>query len=151
TGCRNPVEYRTHPSRFVIDTSQKSVKLIPRETRGASLPPPRPTFREVLAMFDLTLGRARDCTGVSRRTFLRVGGLSALGLSLPDSLRRRAAAAGTPDPRAVRCILLWMQGGPSHHDTMDPKPDAPAEVRGEFATIPTTLPGIRFCEHLPLL
>src|SRR5206468_3604966 len=49
------------------------------------------------------------------------------------------------------CILLWMQGGPSHHDTFDPKPDAPAEVRGEFGTIPTTLPGVRVAEHLPLL
>src|SRR5206468_3572529 len=49
------------------------------------------------------------------------------------------------------CILLWMQGGPSHHDTFDPKPDAPAEVRGEFGTIPTTLPGVRICEHMPLL
>src|SRR5690242_12398183 len=44
-----------------------------------------------------------------------------------------------------------MQGGPSHHDTFDPKPDAPPEVRGEFSTIPTTLPGIRVAEHLPLL
>jgi hypothetical protein len=53
--------------------------------------------------------------------------------------------------RSVSCILLWMQGGPSHHDSFDPKPDAPAEVRGEFKTIPTTLPGVQLVEHLPLL
>jgi uncharacterized protein (DUF1501 family) len=104
-------------------------------------------------MFDLVTGKASDCTGLSRRAFLRVGGLSALGLSLPAFLRLRqlaAAEAPTP-PKTVSCILLWMQGGPSHIDTMDPKPDAPAEIRGEFGTIPTTLPGVRFSEHLPLL
>jgi hypothetical protein len=105
-------------------------------------------------MLDLHTGLSRDCTGFSRRNFLRVGGLSALGLSLPGffRLQRAAAATGGPvNPKAVSCILLWMQGGPSHHDTFDPKPEAPAEVRGEFATIPTTLPGIRLVEHLPLL
>src|SRR5262249_12590893 len=105
-------------------------------------------------MLDLHTGRTTDCTGISRRSFLRVGGLSALGLSLPPFLRLRQAAAAAPakpPARAVNCILLWMQGGPSHHDTFDPKPDAPIEVRGEFGTIPTTLPGVRFAEHLPLL
>src|SRR5215471_1760508 len=104
-------------------------------------------------MLDLVTGRSPDCTGFSRRDFLRVGGLSALGLGLPAFLRLRslAAAEGPPDSKAVNCILLWMQGGPSHHDTFDPKPDAPAEVRGEFGTIPTTLPGVRIAEHLPLL
>jgi hypothetical protein len=95
-----------------------------------------------------------DCTGVSRRQFLQVGGLSALGLSLPAFLRlRQQAAAAEEAPRraTVNCILLWMQGGPSHLDTLDPKPDSPAEIRGDFGTIPTRLPGIRICEHLPLL
>jgi uncharacterized protein (DUF1501 family) len=101
-------------------------------------------------MLDLFTGRASDCTGVSRRTFLRVGGLATLGLTLPGFLRLNRAAADSKR-KAVRCILLWMQGGPSHHDTFDPKPDAPAEIRGEFGTIPTTLPGVRIAEHLPLL
>jgi uncharacterized protein (DUF1501 family) len=104
-------------------------------------------------MFDLVTGRkSSDCTGLSRREFLRVGGLSALGLSLPGFLRMQhaAAASGTPK-KSVICILLWMQGGPSHIDTFDPKPDAPAEIRGEFKTIPTGLSGVRFTEHLPLL
>jgi uncharacterized protein (DUF1501 family) len=104
-------------------------------------------------MLDLVTGHVFDCTGLSRREFLRIGGLSALGLSLPGFFRLQhlAAAAGAAPKRDVRCILLWMQGGPSHIDTLDPKPDAPAEVRGEFATIPTTLPGVRIAEHLPLL
>jgi uncharacterized protein (DUF1501 family) len=100
-------------------------------------------------MFDLATGQTADCSGMARRTFLRVGGLSALGLTLPDYLRARAAAPKTA--KAKRCILLWMQGGPSHIDTFDPKPDAPAEVRGEFKTIPTALPGVRFTEHVPML
>src|SRR5262245_62059633 len=104
-------------------------------------------------MFDLFTGKSSDCTGLSRRAFLRVGGLSALGLSLPAFFRMQqlAAAEGVAPKKTVRCILLWMQGGPSHLDTFDPKPDAPAEVRGEFATIPTTHPGVRVAEHLPLV
>src|SRR5262245_34697246 len=105
-------------------------------------------------MFDLFRARtSADCTGVSRREFLRVGGISAFGLSLANFLRLQQQAAANegapPRRRDVNCILLWMQGGPSHIDTFDPKPDAPAEVRGDFATIPTVLPGIRLCEHLP--
>jgi uncharacterized protein (DUF1501 family) len=105
-------------------------------------------------MFDLHTGRASDCSGISRRSFLRVGGLSALGLSLAGFLRAREAAAASETKvkaRGMRCILLWMQGGPSHHDTFDPKPEAPAEVRGEFNVIPTTIPGVRIAEHLPML
>src|SRR5213593_4539370 len=103
-------------------------------------------------MLDFFTGQSADCTGHSRRQFLRVGGLSALGLSLPGFLRlQHAAAAVQQSKKNINCILLWMQGGPSHHDTFDPKPDAPAEVRGEFKTIPTALPGVRIAEHLPFL
>src|SRR5947207_13768479 len=98
-------------------------------------------------MLDLFTGKkSRNCAGLSRRESLRVGGLSALGLSLPAFFRlRQQAAAQAPAPRraAVNCILLWMQGGPSHLDTFDPKPNAPAEIRGEFGTVATRLPGVR--------
>jgi uncharacterized protein (DUF1501 family) len=97
-------------------------------------------------MLDLVTGKAADCTGMSRRQFLRVGGLSAFGLTLPQLL-----AAKPQSGKSVNCILLWMQGGPSHHETFDPKPEAPAEIRGEFGTVPTTLSGVRISEHLPLL
>ncbi len=104
-------------------------------------------------MLDLFTGTASDCTGVSRREFLRIGGLATLGLTLPGFLRLQqwAAADGSAPKKSVNCILLWMQGGPSHVDTFDPKPEAPAEIRGEFNTIPTTLPGVRLVEHLPSL
>lgn len=104
-------------------------------------------------MFDLPIGKSVDCTGVTRRDFLRLGGLATLGLTLPGFLRLRHLSAATPSRgrAATNCILLWMQGGPSHIDTFDPKPDAPAEIRGDFGTIATTLPGVRLTEHLPLL
>jgi hypothetical protein len=92
----------------------------------------------------------RTCEGISRRDFLRVGALSGLGLSLPLALAQKQAAAkerrGAQD---VNCIVVWTRGGTSHHDTFDPKPDAPAAVRGAFGVIPTAVPGVRFAEILP--
>jgi hypothetical protein len=92
-------------------------------------------------------GTARTCSGVTRRDFLRVGGLGALGMTLtgPDP----AAASGGAADRAV--ILLMLVGGPSQHETWDPKPDQPAEVRGPFGSIETAVPGVRISEHLPRL
>ncbi|MFO0846125.1 MAG: DUF1501 domain-containing protein [Gemmataceae bacterium] len=96
--------------------------------------------------------------GVSRREWLRVGGLSALGVSLPQVLRAGGRPANAPKlagdlgstfGRAKNVIYLWLQGGPPQHETFDPKPDAPAEVRGEFRPIATNVPGVRFCELLP--
>jgi uncharacterized protein (DUF1501 family) len=101
-------------------------------------------------MLDLSTGRTADCSGLNRRTFLRVGGLAAFGLSLPQYLRAMAEAP-LAKTKAKRCILLWMQGGPSHIDSFDPKPDAPVEIRGEFGTVSTTLPGVRFADPLPML
>lgn len=83
--------------------------------------------------------------GVRRRDFIRFGTLAALG-----SPRLAAAEAGTFG-RAKRCILLFLTGGPPQTDSFDPKPDAPAEVRGELTTIPTRLPGVRFTELFPRL
>jgi hypothetical protein len=88
--------------------------------------------------------------GLTRRDLLTVGGLGLLGLGLP----RLLSAAGTPRGRKARAravIFLHQFGGPSHHDTVDMKPDAPAEVRGEFRPIPTTVPGFQVCERLPRL
>ena len=89
-------------------------------------------------MFDFNLGRIADCTGMDRRSFLRIGGLATLGLSLPGFLRAREAVP-VAERKNVNCILMWMQGGPSHIDSFDPKPDAPVEIRGDFGTIPTTV------------
>src|ERR1700720_3064499 len=99
--------------------------------------------------------------GISRREWLRVGGLGALGLSLPQLLHAGERAVSAPAPllsrslqgatfgRAKNVIFLWLQGGPPQHETFDPKPDAPAEIRGEFKPIATNVPGIQICELLP--
>jgi hypothetical protein len=100
-------------------------------------------------MLQFLCGLSRSCDGISRRNFLRVGSLAALGLSLPDYLRARALAASNRSD--VSCILLWLQGGISHIDSFDPKPDAPTEIRGEFGVIETNVPGIRLCDPLPRL
>ncbi len=79
---------------------------------------------------------------------MEVGSLGALGLNLPTLLA--ADSTVTAAPRAKSCILFYMEGGPSHIDLWDMKPEAPAEVRGKFRPISTTLPGITVCEHLDL-
>ena len=87
------------------------------------------------------------CDGIARRDFLHLGLLTAFGLSVSDALRLQAA---TQQPRAKSCILIWLDGGPSHLDTFDPKPDAPSEVRSQFRSIGTSVDGVQICEHLPL-
>ena len=90
----------------------------------------------------------RRCDGVSRRDLIRIGGLSALGLGLGGLFRlRNASAAGSPlETKAKSCILIWLDGGPSHLETFDPKPDAPEEVRGPLETIATNVAGVRIGE-----
>ena len=82
----------------------------------------------------------------TRREFLRVGALGGVGLTLPKLL---AARAGAGAPRADSCIVIFLNGGPSHLDMWDLKPEAPSEIRGPFGSIPTTVPGVHFCEYLP--
>ncbi len=89
------------------------------------------------------------CDGVTRRDMLRLGSLTALGLGLPEFFRRQIAASERTAPRAKSCILLWLDGGPSHLETFDLKPEAPAEVRGPFQQIETNVPGIQISELLP--
>ena len=90
-----------------------------------------------------------------RREWLRLGGLSALGISLAGMERGLARAAQSPGDkgasfgRAKSCILLFLSGGPPQHDTFDPKPDAPLEVRGTLRSIVTNVPGLHLCETLP--
>ncbi len=91
----------------------------------------------------------RRSLAASRRSFLRAGVLGTAGLGLGQLLRRDASAAAGPK-RANSVIILWMRGGPSHIDMWDPKPDAPAEYRGEFGSIPTKLPGVRLTDMLPM-
>jgi hypothetical protein len=86
----------------------------------------------------------------SRRWFLRAGLSGFAGLSTGQLLRLQAEAATPTAARAQKSVILfWLSGGPSHLDMWDPKPDAPREVRGPFGSIPTRVPGVRFCEYLP--
>jgi uncharacterized protein (DUF1501 family) len=87
------------------------------------------------------------CDGLTRRDFLHVGAVPLLGLTLPGFLTQRAA--GAPADKDVNCIMLFLLGGPSHIDTWDPKPQAPAEIRGPFQPIDTQVPGMRITEIFP--
>jgi hypothetical protein len=91
----------------------------------------------------------RNCEGMTRRDSLRLGlgAFVAGGLASALSLRRQARAAA-PAARPTSCILFWLDGGPTHYETFDPKPDAPKEIRGEHEPIPTRTPGVRFAKNL---
>ncbi len=89
----------------------------------------------------------------SRRWFLQTGLAGLAGLSLADTLRSavHAAPTGATGPKGRKAVILfWLSGGPSHIDMWDPKPSAPAEIRGPYRTVSTNVPGIQVCEHLPL-
>jgi uncharacterized protein (DUF1501 family) len=99
-------------------------------------------------MLTLLGSRARLCDGLSRRSFLQVGSLTLGGLTLP-SLLRAEAASGKKTHKSV--IMVYLTGGLAHQDTFDLKPNAPAEVKGEFKPIATNVAGVHFGEHLPRL
>jgi hypothetical protein len=102
-------------------------------------------------MLDIVFGRGQaQCDGQSRRDFLRVGALGAL--SLPVLLRQEAGAAASSKSKSRRSVILcYLGGGMSHHDTFDPKPDATPEIRGNYGTIDTVVPGLSVSEKLPLM
>lgn len=96
------------------------------------------------------------CDGLSRRDLLQVGGLGVCGLGLDGLLGLESAQAGSAESRAAasfgkakNCILLYLYGAPSQLETFDMKPDAPVEIRGTMKPIPSVLPGLDVCEHLP--
>ena len=94
----------------------------------------------------------RTCDGRSRRDFLKVGGLAMGGLGLPGLLRAESGAEESPGRLGHKAVIMvFLAGGPPHQDMVDLKPDAPAEIRGEFRPIATNVPGIDVCEHMPRL
>jgi hypothetical protein len=102
----------------------------------------------------------RTCEGLSRRDLMRVGGASLLGLNLPQFLQWKAQAAETGVSAlkgakgfdtAKSVLMVFLQGGPSHVDIWDPKPDAPLNIRGEFKSIKTKIPGTHISEHMPMM
>ena len=93
-----------------------------------------------------------NCEGITRRDFLQIGLGGTMGLGLCDLLRLQANTQGKSQKGSnTKCILVWLDGGPSHYETFDPKPDAPSDIRGEFKSIPTSVPGIHFSEVVPNL
>lgn len=100
-------------------------------------------------MFIVDGQQKRFCDGVTRRTFLQVGGLALGGASLPQLLQAEEAHGASGGHKGI--IMIYMPGGPPHQDFYDLKPDAPPEVRGEFDPIDTNVPGVQICELLPQL
>jgi hypothetical protein len=100
-----------------------------------------------------------NCAGMPRRDFLQLGIGGGIGLGLASLLRLQAhGAVATPGAlkaaksgAKVNCIMIWLDGGPSHYESFDPKPNAPVEIRGALGSIPTSVPGVHFCEALPNL
>lgn len=94
-----------------------------------------------------------NCAGMPRRDFIQLGVGGALSLGLADLLQLKAQASSNAPAagKAVNCIMIWLDGGPSHYETFDPKPGAPSEIRGEFKNISTAVPGIHFSEGVPEL
>lgn len=103
-------------------------------------------------MLQLFFGRQSSrCDGVTRRDVLQVGALGMLGLALPQLFRAEAQARSPRRPRARSVILIFLGGGLSHHDSFDPKPEAPEEIRGVYRPIATSVPGLYISERLPRL
>lgn len=107
-------------------------------------------------MFRVTGRASADCEGWTRRNFVQAGVLGLGGVTLPQLLTARALAAPghraplRPGSEGTSVILMWMSGGPGHHETWDPKPDAVEQFRGPFGAISTNVPGVQFSETLPL-
>ncbi|MBI3864996.1 MAG: DUF1501 domain-containing protein, partial [Planctomycetia bacterium] len=99
-------------------------------------------------MLSILGANRRLCDGASRREFLKLGALAVGGLTLADLLRARAHASAPTAPKAI--IMNYLNGGPSHMDMYDLKPDAPSEYRGEYRPVRTNVPGMDICEHLPM-
>ncbi|MDB6069549.1 MAG: hypothetical protein JWL81_720, partial [Verrucomicrobiales bacterium] len=97
----------------------------------------------------------RNCNGLVRRDFIQLGLGGMLGSGLCGMLRGRALAGDSPAPgvggKKMNCIMIWLDGGPSHFETFDPKPDAPDGIRGVFKTVPTKVPGVHFSEPVSKL
>ena len=122
-----------------ITPAERKTNLHPLQAVGLS----RLEGRTTLTIFG---GKHKLCDGVSRRDFLKIGALGT-GLALADLLRARAAAPGSS---AKSAIMIWLCGGPSQLETYDLKPEAPAELRGEFKPIATNVPGVQISEYFPL-
>lgn len=104
--------------------------------------------RPMLSLGDIP---TRTCEGLQRREFLRVGSAGFAGLTLANLLRAEESLGGRARAKAQACIFIYLAGGPSQHETFDPKPNAPLRIRGPWGAIPTSVPATFFGEMLPQL
>jgi uncharacterized protein (DUF1501 family) len=103
-------------------------------------------------MFNIGRGVSRNCQGITRRELLQVGGITVLGVGLAHLLRSEASAPAVHRPRSEKsCIFIFLEGGPSHIDLFDPKPNAPDYIRGPYGTIASSVPGTQIGELLPMM
>ena len=102
-------------------------------------------------MIDLGAFRAQTCSGLGRRSFLRLAAAAPFGVGAASFLAQEQAALAAAKARAKSTVLVWLWGAPSHVDTLDPKPDSPNQFRGPFAPISTKTPGVFYSELLPKL
>ena len=102
------------------------------------------------AVLKLLGRRHRQCDGVTRRDFLQIGSLGLGGLTMADLIRLKAQGAVDPRQSHKAAIMIFLSGGPSHLDTYDMKPNAPMEFRGEFRPTRTNVPGVEFCDLMPM-
>ena len=148
----------TLPRKMVLATADLLCNTAPCESPFPTRQIPfRPRLQRV-PMLNFLNSAVSLCDGRSRRSALRVGGLQALGLSLPQLLQSRDLQASSGGQAADQSpgfgsaksvILVWLTGGPPQHETWDPKPFAPAEIRGEFHSIESVVPGLRVGELMP--
>jgi Protein of unknown function (DUF1501) len=111
--------------------------------------PPLPVWKK--PMFSILDHGYRLCDGLTRRELLCVGGLGLFGVSSPGLAQARTVQQGLRAGRGRACILLYLSGGPPQHETWDPKPNAPAEIRGDLGPIASSIPGIQVGELMPRL
>ena len=103
-------------------------------------------------MLDLAHAISRTCEGLTRRRMLQVAGIDLLGISLAGALRSQEIRAAEATPkRETSCIFIWLNGGPSHFETFDPKPNTDDSIRGPYGAIDTGVAGVQICELLPML
>src|SRR5262249_22523758 len=121
---------------------------------GAQHKPPAAAARSSLrgtAMLRIGDAKVRNCQGITRREMLQVAGLGVAGITLADWFRAQEARATPAGGRDVSCIFLWLDGGPSHLETFDPKPETPDNIRGPYGAVRTNVPGVQISELLPML
>src|SRR5262245_27805971 len=150
TPAEYPVEELGETQRAPIGVNATLTSHLFQRTEGCSLFCRLPqelahSMSQLRAHRPMATGSSR----LTRRSFVRAGGLAFCGLTLADFLRLRALA-GPDSPRAKSAVLIHLSGGPSHLDMYDMKPLAPAEYRGEFSPVATNVPGIEICELMPL-